>query len=53
MRTDKEWNDLMQEHELAYFKADVCLGSPSRSRSTRRGRYAMRCRRAPRRSTPH
>ena len=28
MRTDEEWNDLMQEHELAYFKADVCLGSP-------------------------
>lgn len=28
MRTRKEWNDLMQEHELTYFKADVCLGSP-------------------------
>ena len=22
------WNQLMEEHELAYFRADVCLGSP-------------------------
>ena len=22
------WNKLMEDHELAYFKADVCLGSP-------------------------
>ena len=28
MRTDKEWNDLLQEHDPAYFKANVCLGSP-------------------------
>ncbi|MDY2722803.1 MAG: hypothetical protein SPG07_04720 [Coriobacteriales bacterium] len=26
--TDSRWNDLMTEHELAYFRADVCLGSP-------------------------
>ena len=28
MKTRQEWNDLREEHELAYFKADVCLGSP-------------------------
>ena len=28
MKTQQEWNDLRTEHELAYFKADVCLGSP-------------------------
>ena len=22
------WSELMEEHELAYFRADVCLGSP-------------------------
>lgn len=22
------WNQLMEDHELAYFRADVCLGSP-------------------------
>ena len=26
MATD--WNRLAEEHELAYFRADVCLGSP-------------------------
>ena len=28
MKTDKEWTELRERHELAYFKADVCLGSP-------------------------
>ena len=22
------WNELMEEHEIAYLRADVCLGSP-------------------------
>lgn len=22
------WNDLMEEHEIAYLRADICLGSP-------------------------
>lgn len=26
--TESQWNDLMTEHELAYFRTDVCLGSP-------------------------
>ena len=26
--TTTNWNQLIQEHELAYFRADVCLGSP-------------------------
>lgn len=26
--TESQWMDLMTEHELAYFRADVCLGSP-------------------------
>lgn len=28
MKTQQEWNELKTEHEIAYFKADVCLGSP-------------------------
>ena len=28
MFTDTEWTRMQQEHELAYFRADVCLGSP-------------------------
>ncbi len=28
MKTSNEWNKLHEEHELAYFKADVCLSSP-------------------------
>ena len=28
MKTQQEWNDLREDHELAFFKADVCLGSP-------------------------
>lgn len=28
MMTEKQWQDLAEEHELAYFRADVCLGSP-------------------------
>ena len=28
MKTQQEWNELREEHELAYFKADVCQGSP-------------------------
>lgn len=28
MKISNEWNKLHEEHELAYFKADVCLGSP-------------------------
>ena len=30
MKTQQEWNELKTEHEIAYFKADVCLGSPER-----------------------
>lgn len=26
--TDAQWQALKEEHELAYFRADVCLGSP-------------------------
>lgn len=26
--TTTNWNQLIQEHELAYFRPDVCLGSP-------------------------
>ena len=28
MMTNEQWQELAQEHELAYFRADVCLGSP-------------------------
>ncbi len=28
MMNDKQWNDLMVEHEIAYLRADICLGSP-------------------------
>ena len=28
MKTDGQWDKLREEHELAYFRADVCLGSP-------------------------
>ena len=28
MMTDEQWNALRMNHELAYFRADVCLGSP-------------------------
>lgn len=28
MMTNDQWQELAQEHELAYFRADVCLGSP-------------------------
>ena len=28
MMTNEQWETLAQEHELAYFRADVCLGSP-------------------------
>ena len=28
MMTNDKWQELAQEHELAYFRADVCLGSP-------------------------
>ena len=28
MMTEKQWQDLAEEHELAFFRADVCLGSP-------------------------
>ena len=28
MMTDEQWNALREDHELAYFRADVCLGSP-------------------------
>ena len=28
MTTATEWNRMREEHELAYFRADVCLGSP-------------------------
>ena len=26
--TDTNWNKLAEEHEIAHFRADVCLGSP-------------------------
>ena len=26
--TNIDWNKLKEDHELAYFRADVCLGSP-------------------------
>ena len=28
MTTNEQWESLAQDHELAYFRADVCLGSP-------------------------
>ena len=28
MMTNDKWQELAQEHEMAYFRADVCLGSP-------------------------
>ena len=28
MKTRQEWNGLREDHELAFFRADVCLGSP-------------------------
>ena len=28
MTTANKWNRMREEHELAYFRADVCLGSP-------------------------
>lgn len=28
MTSIAKWNQLIEEHELAYFRADVCLGSP-------------------------
>ena len=28
MAASINWGDLIEEHELAYFRADVCLGSP-------------------------
>ena len=28
MITNEQWETLAQEHEMAYFRADVCLGSP-------------------------
>ena len=28
MKTDAQWDKLREEHELAYCRADVCLGSP-------------------------
>ena len=28
MMTNEQWQELAQEHEMAYFRADVCLGSP-------------------------
>ena len=28
MSTNTEWNRIKEDHELAYFRADVCLGSP-------------------------
>lgn len=26
--TEQQWAELAKEHEIAYFRADVCLGSP-------------------------
>ena len=28
MMTDEQWNALREEHEIAYLRADICLGSP-------------------------
>ena len=28
MMTNDQWRELAEEHEMAYFRADVCLGSP-------------------------
>ena len=28
MMTDEQWNTLREEHEIAYLRADICLGSP-------------------------
>ena len=28
MMTNDKWQELAEEHEMAYFRADVCLGSP-------------------------
>lgn len=28
MTTNTDWNELAERHEMAFFKADVCLGSP-------------------------
>ena len=28
MMTNDQWQELAEEHEMAYFRADVCLGSP-------------------------
>ena len=28
MTTNANWNELAERHEMAYFRADVCLGSP-------------------------
>jgi len=28
MTTNTDWNELAERHEMAYFKADICLGSP-------------------------
>ena len=28
MSTNTDWNRIKEDHELAYFRADVCLGSP-------------------------
>lgn len=28
MYTNADWNHLREEHEIAYLRADICLGSP-------------------------
>lgn len=28
MIADSKWNELKEEHEIIYFRADICLGSP-------------------------
>ena len=28
MNTNTDWNCIKEDHDLAYFRADVCLGSP-------------------------
>ena len=28
MMTDEQWDALREEHEIAYLRADICLGSP-------------------------
>ena len=28
MMIGEQWNNLREEHELAYFRADICLSSP-------------------------